>query len=346
LKYFSCSLIFVSIVSAGALQAQSSPTSSPSTVVAEVNGLTVTLGEFEKERADALYPARRTYYEAERKLLEQVIDERLIEIQARKENLTPEQLLDKHVNQVAGKDPTDDQLKAIYDTLNVNKPFDDVKAQLRTEVKQLRIGNAKNAYIKQLRSEAKISVTLPEPRVEVAMNDKTPIRGSRSAPVMVVEFADFQCPYCKQLEPQLEKLKSEFGDKIAIAFKDFPLPAHVNAQKLAEVADCAGEQGKYWDFHDYLFNDMKEFDLAQLKDRAKSLSLDSAKFNSCVDTDAEASKIKQDVAEGTRLSITGTPTLFINGRYLSGSTKYETLRDMVQEELSAASSPTRQTAQR
>lgn len=345
LKNISFTFAAISLASVSLLKAQYGPVQNPSAVVAEINGTTVTWAELEQQRADNLYAARRQYYQADRKALDDLIDERLLELQARKENVSVAELLKRHVDDQVAKDPSDDQLKIIYDASGSTEPFEKVRGELIEQIRQLRVAKASAAYAKQLRAEAKLSITLPEPRVKLDLAGVA-FRGPKDAPVVVVEFADYQCPYCKQIEPQLEKLRSEFGDKVAFAFKDFPLPNHTHAGKLAEVADCAGAQGKFWDVHDYLFNDVKDFDLAQIKDHAHSLSLNQAEFDKCVDSDGEASKIKQDQTEGTHLGITGTPTLFINGRYLSGAAKYETIRDMVQEELSASAPQGRQTAQR
>ncbi len=340
-----CHFVVLSIASLGLLRAQSGPGENRSAVVAEVNGTTVTLGELEQKRSDNLFQARRQYYQAESKALDDLIEERLLEMQARRENLTVDQLLERHVNSQIKKDPTDDQLQIFYESLGTDQPFEAVRPEILAQLHSLRISKARAAYVKTLRSEAKISVTLAEPRVEVALDGKS-VRGPRNAPVRVVEFADYQCPYCKQLEPQLERLQHDFGDKVAIAFMDFPLPMHAHADKMAEAANCAGAQGKFWDYHDFLFKDLKDpFDIAVLKEHARMLNLDSAKFDSCLDSNGQATQINKDMAEGVRLGITGTPTLFINGRFASGSVKYDTLRDMVQQELSPAP-PTRESAQR
>ena len=348
MKVLIASLIAAfSLAFASPVKAQDPNQQNPSKVVAEVNGTTLTLGDLEQKRGDSLFQARRQYYQAERKALDGLIDERLIEMQARKENVTPEKLVEEHVNSKIDRNITDEQAKAVYDSLQSDQPFDEVKEQIKKHLLDQRVAKAQGAYIKSLREQAKVSVTLQEPRMEVALNG-APIRGSKNAPVVIVEFADYQCPYCKQIEPQLERLKSEFGDKVAIAFKDFPLPMHKNAPKMSEAAACAGAQGKYWEFHDYLFKDVKEdnFSVDALKAEAKKLNLNAEQFDKCLDSDAHASEIKEAQAEGMRVGITGTPTLFINGRFLSGNVKYETLRDEVQQELSASSSQTRASAQR
>lgn len=339
-------LAIVPLVLVGTLRAQDNPGESKSTVVAVVNGNPVTLGELEQKRADNLFHARYDYYQAERKALDQLIEERILEDQARRENLTVDQLLQKHVYSQIKKDPTDEQMEVFYESLDTAQPFEAVRGTMLEKLREFRINKARTAYIASLKEQSKVAVTLPEPRAELAMNENTPVRGSKNAPVMVVEFADYQCPYCKALEPQLEQLKREFGDKVSIAFKDFPIPQHANAQKMAEIAHCAGDQGKYWELHDFMFNELKAFDMKQVDNRAQALNMDVAKLNQCVASDSDAAAISANAAEGRDLGVTGTPTVFINGRYLTGNAKYEVLRDIVQQELAGTGSVPQQTAQR
>ncbi len=342
----SRTLFILSIASTGLLlRAQGVPIENPSTVVAEVNGSTVTLGELEEGRSHNLFQAREAYYKAQKKALDDLLDERLLQLQAKKENLTVDQLIERHVTSQIKKDPTEDQLQVFYESLQTDQPLEAVKGDILKQLRDLRISKAKAAYMKTLRDEAKMSVTLPEPRIEVSVAGKA-ILGSQNAPVKVVEFADYQCPYCRQLEPTLERLRTEFGDKVAFVYKDYLIPGHPLAPKAAEAADCAAAQGKFWDFHDYLFKDSKNLEVAGLKSGAKELNLDQAKFESCLDSDGKNDEIQRDVSEGSHLGISGTPALFINGRYVAGAAKYETLRDVIQQELAAASSQARQTARR
>jgi len=160
--------------------------------------------------------------------------------------------------------------------------------------------------------------------------------GPRNAPVTLVEFADYECPYCQKVAPDLKKLQAEFGDKVVFSFRDFPLPMHARAEKAAEAARCAGEQGKFWEFHDELFQS-KELDFDQLKVHAQALSLDSAKFNKCLDAGDEAAGVSVDRKEGIRLGLTGTPSFFINGHFLSGAVDYATLHKIVEQQLAESS---------
>jgi protein-disulfide isomerase len=158
----------------------------------------------------------------------------------------------------------------------------------------------------------------------------------------LVEFGDYQCPYCQQIHPEVNKILAHYGDKVSFAFHDFPLQMHAQAQKAAEAARCAGAQGKYWNFHDALFENGKKLDVPQLKDQAQKLSLDAAKFDKCLDSGEQAGAVAKDAAEARRLGLSGTPTFFINGHLFPGPLKYDALRDTIDKEL--ASNTTSQAA--
>jgi protein-disulfide isomerase len=303
-------------------------------VVAEVNGDKLTSADLEQQEGSKLLQSRYSYYEVQRKALDELIDQHLLEIEARKQNLTVEKLLDREVNSKLPAEATDDQIEVYYEGLETDKPFDkDMKDKIRQHIHDARVTKAKATYLKTLRSQARIMIELasPEATVDIA---GAPIIGPKNAPVVLVEFADYQCPYCQKVHPELEKLQKEFGDKLAIAFKDFPLPAHPYAEKAAEAARCAGEQGKFWEFHNKLFED-KKLEPADLKLEAGALQLNTSKFDACLDSGAEAAVVQKDAGEGKRLGIAGTPSFFANGHFFSGAMSYDALRDMVAQQLKA-----------
>ncbi len=156
------------------------------------------------------------------------------------------------------------------------------------------------------------------PRQDVALGD-APVRGSRTFLMMIVEFADYQCPYCQQMHPELKILQQELAGKVAVAFKDFPLAMHANAEKAAEAARCAGEQGKYWDFHDVLFHNSDNLEVAQIKQYAHDLKLNQSNFEACLDSGKEAAAVQKDQAQGKQLGVRATPSFFFNGRLFTGA---------------------------
>lgn len=303
-------------------------------VIAEIDGMKITIRQLEQRQAAALFGPRNTYYEAQRRVAEQLIDEILLERQAKKENVTVEQLLDRHVVKALPKDPTDESLRVYYEGLDTNEPYEAVRDKIVEALRQRRMAKARYAYIQSLRKEANIVVRLSPPRAPISLSE-TPVRGPANAPVVIVEYADYECPFCIQIRPAIAKLEQEFKGKIAYAYKDVPLPMHPNAQKAAEAAHCAGAQGKFWEYHDALF-DKKKADPDTLEEISRDLKLDAAKFRTCLDSGMKAGLIQRSLSEAQALGVQGTPTFFVNGRTLSGAASYETLRQMVEAELAVA----------
>jgi protein-disulfide isomerase len=305
-------------------------------IVAEVNGDKLTVADLEQKEATELLQSRYKYYQAERKALDDLIDQHLLEMQARKENLTVDQLLQREVTSKLKTDPTEDQLRIYYEGVDTDQPFEAMREQILQHIREARQTKARAAYLKTLRSQAQISIALTSPTAPVELT-RSPVRGNRDAPVVLVEFADYQCPYCQKIHPDLEKLQKEYGNRLALVYKDYPLPMHPYAQKAAEAARCAGVQGKFWEFHDMLFAG-KKLQPADLKEQAQTLNLNEQQFDKCIVEGLEAADVEKDAAEARSLGITGTPSFFINGHFFSGVLSYAALRDMVEQQL--ATSPT------
>jgi protein-disulfide isomerase len=153
-----------------------------------------------------------------------------------------------------------------------------------------------------------------------------------------VEFADYECAYCQKVYLEVKALEENYSGKLAVVFKDFPLPMHPLAEKAAEAARCAGAQGKFWEYHDALFAN-KKLQVAELKEQARALQLDSARFDQCLDSGQQAAAIAKDAAEAKRLGLTGTPSFFANGHFLSGAISSLKLRETINQELPGVPPP-------
>lgn len=315
-------------------------------IAVEINGVKITLAEVDQKRQASMYQARSNYYETARRVLEEFVDEYLLEQQAKKEHVAVPQLLERHVNAAIAPDPGEETLRIYYETADTTEPYDAVRPKIVDAIRQRRIAKAKAAYVKSLRSAATVAYRLAPPRAPMAA-DTAAARGPAGSLVVLTEFADYECPYCQQMQPTLEKLEAEFKGKMAFVYKDFPLPMHANAQKAAEATRCAQAQGKYWEYHD-LLSTTKQLDLPALKAHARQLKLDAPAFDQCLDRGDKAEIVKAQAAEAQALGLQGTPTFFINGRYISGGLSYERLRGVILEELATAeaqrSAPVRQGA--
>jgi protein-disulfide isomerase len=172
----------------------------------------------------------------------------------------------------------------------------------------------------------------PAQNIDVGIN---PARGNKNAKVVIVAFSDYQCPYCSRVEPTMTQIEQTYGDKVAIYFRNFPLPPtmHPNAEKAAEAAQCANAQGKFWEMHDKLFANQGALAVDNLKQYAKDLGLDTTKFNTCLDTNQMMSVVQADSAAGQQAGVSGTPTTFVNGKAIVGAYPFDAFKAAIDAEL-------------
>jgi protein-disulfide isomerase len=345
-KFILTSVVGVLITTHGAFAAESSGEVRPAgeVVLVEINGAKVTLAELERKHPTALFQARNTFHEAQRKAVEGFVDEYLLEQQAKKENVTVAQLLEKHVNGTIAKDPSEEALHVYFEGVDTKEPYEAVRGKIIDALRQRRIAKAKSDYMQSLRDQSKVSYRVAPPRAQISMQD-TVVRGGPDARVLMVEYADYECPYCQQIQPTLDKLEAEFKGQLAFAYKDMPLPMHPNAPKAAEATRCAQAQGKYWEYHDLLVK-TKQLEMPALKDAARTLKLDATVFDKCLDSGEKLEAVQAQASEAQSLGVQGTPSFLINGRYFSGAPSYEQLRAIIAEEIGAASPAPQQSAKR
>ncbi len=310
-----------------------------SRVVAEIAGRKVTADELAEKESQKLLQARYKYYIAERDALEELIDNQVLELQAKKESVSVEELLKRHVSPNV-PEPTEDQLRFYYEGVKTLESYEEARKSIIDTIHQLRGNKAQQAYLTELRAEYGVVVELDQPTAHVEAGN-APRIGSEKAPVQIIEFADYQCPYCQSVNNDLHRLREQFGDQVSVVYKDFPLPMHPLAAKAAEAARCAGAQGKFWEFHDFLF-EARKLQVSDLKQEALALKLDSARFDQCLDSGEQFSAVKKDALEGQRLGIQGTPSFFINNHFLSGAIGYPKLKESVSQELAAMTTAKKQ----
>jgi protein-disulfide isomerase len=320
------STLLVSALAIATATAQQSPTS-----LAVVNGDTLTSADLEHQEGNRLLQARYQYYQAERKALDDLIDQHLLEQEAQRQGITVAQLQKQEIDAKV-KEPTEDQLEIYYEGMDSKEPFDKVKGKIRDHIIELRKAKLMSAYVESLHLNASIMVQLAPPMASVDVSNAAAVEGPANAPAQLVEFADFQCPYCQKVNPDINKLLQEFKGKLSVVYKDLPLPMHANAEKAAEAARCAGEQGQFWEYHNALFTDRK-LQADDLKQEAKTLKMDTVKFDECLDSGKQAASVNLDRTEGINLGLSGTPSFFLNGHFFSGAVDYNLLRQMVEQQL-------------
>jgi len=308
--------------------------------LAEVDGVAITADEVEKPLASQLSKLEEQIYDLKRQRLEALINEKLLAKESAKRKLTVPALLDAEVTAKVG----------LVTEQEIEKFYQDNKAQIKGEQAQLReqirafLQNQKLAakreeFLKSLRSQAKVVVNLKAPpiqRIEVSVQG-APFKGGEKAAVTIVEFSDFHCPFCRQVISTLVKLESQYGEKIKLVFRDFPIEnLHPGATKAHEAARCATEQGKFWPYHDKLFASAPSSSPDVFKGIAKEVGLDAVIFETCLGSGKYQAAIKEDIAEGNRVGVGGTPAFFVNGRLITGAQPLEAFARVIDDELARA----------
>lgn len=306
-----------------------------SQVVAEVDGTPITRGDLDKKAAEPLLAIRQQEYETLRRALDEVITDRLMEKEAAARKVTKEALLKSEVEDlVPAPDPA--KLDALYEQHKHRfggKSREQMGPEIARAVRQQELSARRQAFAEELRSKAKVRVALDPPRAHVVIPAGAPALGPASAPVTIVEFSDYQCPYCKRAQGVVDELVAKYKDKIRLVHRDFPLDNHPGAVPAARAARCADEQGNFWDYHRGLLLTPGDFSDEDLRSRAASLGLDASKFDTCLKSDRHDAAIRASVEDGQRIGVTGTPAFFINGRMLFGAQPIQKFEEVIDAEL-------------
>ncbi|HEU0252752.1 MAG TPA: thioredoxin domain-containing protein [Pyrinomonadaceae bacterium] len=304
-------------------------------VLAVVNGKQITAGEIETSLLPLVFSVQEQVYALRKQDLDLKINDALLTAEAQKRKVTSRALLEA---EVVAKVPrvTEAQAQEFY-TQNkerISGEFAQTKDQIIQYLQEKREDEATLAFAEQLRraSEVQINLSAPESPVFEISTDDQPSKGNANASVTIVEFTDFQCPSCAQQHPVLERLVSEFGNRVRLVVRDFPLSQHADAPKAAEAAEAAREQGRYWEYAAVLFRNQSALDVNKLKQYATELGLDRARFDAALESRKFAEKVERDVVEGQRLGVNGTPTFYINGKRVSDRS-YEGLKATIEAAL-------------
>lgn len=306
-------------------------------VLAIVNSRQITMGDIEDSLRPLIFNVQEQVYTVRKQDLELKINDTLLSQEAQKKGITTRALLDAEVTAKLAR-VTDEQAQAFYDQNKdrISGDFAQTKAQIIQYLEEGQEREATIAFAGQLRRASKIetNLTAPEsPAFSIATDDQ-PVKGNPKAVVTIVEFTDFECPSCARQHPVLERIVSEFGDRLRLVVRDFPLSQHANARKAAEAAEAAREQGKYWEYAAALFRNQSALGVDKLKQYATELGLDRARFDASLDSGKFAENIQRDLADGRKLGVNGTPTLYINGKRVSDNS-YESLKAAIETALKA-----------
>ena len=176
----------------------------------------------------------------------------------------------------------------------------------------------------------------PERDYEVELGE-APTKGPENAPVTIIEFSDFQCPFCRRVSPTLAQIEAEYGERVRVAFKHMPLSMHAQAPQAHAASEAAHRQGKFWEMHDKIFENQRDLSVATLERHARSIGLDMERYAKDVADPEIKKKIDADMRQASRLNVTGTPSFFINGRFLSGAQPFDRFKVAIDAALEKAS---------
>ncbi|MEA2693125.1 MAG: hypothetical protein QOJ16_2512 [Acidobacteriota bacterium] len=314
--------------------------SDPNKVLAKVNGKSITQSDVEKAAAPEFAQLERECSNNRHTLVEnklkQLVQDSMVEAEAKAKGVSKDQLIADATKAAA---VTDADVNKFYDENKAQIPPTVTKEQVTPRIKQYleqqRQNEARTAFYTTLEAKYKADYMMEPVRVPVdAASYTAPVQGPTSAPITIVEFSDFQCPFCSRLLPTLDQVKKKYGDKVKIVFRQYPLPMHQNAPKAAEASLCANDQGKFWEMHDAMFADQQGLAVDGLKAKATKIAgLKADQFNSCLDSGKHAEEVKKDIAAGSAAGVNGTPAMFVNGRFINGAVPFEDVSKVIEEEL-------------
>ncbi len=313
------------------------------TVVATFgDGQKITFGELNERIKEPLANLEKQKFQTRKQGLDGFVVEKLVKAEAAKRNLTEEQLVKAEVDDKIPQ-PPEAEIQKLYDEAKERLPPGTTFEQVKPQIVDFLTGSKKQErareYFAELKKNANVQITLPEPprppaeRKEVAATG--PSRGPDSAPITIVEFSDFQCPFCSRAVKTVDEVLKAYPDKVKLVFRQFPLDFHKEAPKAAEASLCAQDQNKFWEYHDALFANQQALKVEDLKAHAKKVGLDSAKFDQCLDSGEKAAVVKADQEAGSKVGVTGTPAFFINGILLSGAQPFDEFKSVIDNELKA-----------
>jgi len=334
---------------APAAKAAPAPSAAPSSakVLATVDNTTITQQDVEAVIIKQILTSQPNVID---QVLEQAIRDRLLDLEAAKQKLTKEELLNQEARSKVAK-VTDADIDKFYEEkkAQIRVPKEQVTDRIRQYLENQRQQAAIDEYLAKLEKQHAVKNMLQEQRdaeeIQKAAERRAliddpsaPSFGPKDAPVVLVEFSDFQCPFCSRVVPSIEQVRKNYPNNVRVVYRQFPLTSiHPNAQKAAEASLCAQEQGKFWEMYDAMFKEQDKLDVPSLKEKAQKIGLKTDQFNACLDNGKYAPKVQAEVELGSKIGVNGTPALFVNGRQVpGGAAPYESIARLIDDELQRA----------
>jgi protein-disulfide isomerase len=313
----------------------------PGQPLAVLDGQSITEDQLPATEAAQLLRMMQQVYAVKMRALHAVLDEKLVAAEAKKRGVSRDELFRTEVlSKVA--EPTEEQIRAYYESRPEMKaqPYDAVKDKIRDGMKGVEISKQQTLYVQSLMQEAmndgELTLLMAPPSIEVSA-DPARVRGDAKAPVTILEFSDFSCPFCRKAESIVNEVLAKYPGQVKLGYRDFPLETlHPQAELAAEASRCAGDQGKYWEYHDVLFARVETQTHEALVEDARRLNLDVAQFEACLSSGRKKVDVDRDAQMGSRAGVLATPGFFINGTFVSGAQPPAVFEKLIDEKLAAA----------
>jgi predicted DsbA family dithiol-disulfide isomerase len=306
-------------------------------VLADVNGRQIKQRDVDALILPQVMPLEEQLYAIRQVALENLIVTAILEGEAKNQKISLDSLRRK-LSAGSVEIAQSDVEKAYTENLSALASLspDEARERLRLDLETQARMRFFSEAIARLRSKAQVRLFLEEPRLpDLAITSNAAVKGAPSSAVTIVEFGDFQCPYCRESQAVIKEVMKKFEGEVRLVFKHFPLDIHSQAEVAARAAFCAGEQNRFWNYHDALFL-AADLSPKALNEIAISLQLDAVKFHECFDSDLARAAILVDRKDAARFGITSTPTFIVNGKLVRGAIDFGTFKTLIEREIGSA----------
>lgn len=305
-------------------------------VVARVEQQDIRQQDLDELLASQIYALEQQMFALRMAALNNLIITKILESEAARQNLTIDELKNKWMSGPVTVDPAQvDDLyyknRQAFALMNPDEAREKIRLDLETQIKLKRYRN----QLESLRKKLPVEVVMSQPRLRITSTSTSSIKGPEDARVVITEFSDFQCPYCKEVQPNLAQILQRYPKQVRLEFKHLPLEIHPLAQTFARAAYCAGKQNAFWAFHDASFA-TSELSRERITDLVRLLKLDEDSFGDCLTSQESQTAISRDVQEARRLGIEGTPTFLINGKLFQGALSFDDFDKAILSEIGSS----------
>jgi protein-disulfide isomerase len=283
---------------------------------------------------------RQDLYESSRQAVEALVGEYLLAEAAAQAGVSVAAFVASRLDPALTMEIQEEDIREIYEqsrSMLGNVTFAQAESAIRSYLEEKRRDDGRQKVVGALLAAAgaDVVIDLDPPRYDVVPRGDEPSLGPASAPVTLVAYSDFQCPFCRRAAPHVRKLVETYPDTVRLVWRHFPLPGHPDARAAAEAAACAGEQDAFWEYHDQLFGNQDALGSTDLRRYAEDLGVDVSQFDACVESHRYESMVTDDLTSGSRLGVSATPAVFINGRLILGAVGSDVYQRVIDEELMA-----------